>query len=206
MNISDRQGHFHSALLKIGEASKQGPVSFKQIFALLDQDGHSLLLIFLCLPYLQPLPLPGLSLPLSVIKMVVAWQLYKRRPPVLPKKFEELKLTPQQVEKIVEVAYKVQNFLNRFLRTRAQHLFHSQTIRKLNIVVFIGCAFLLALPMPIPLSNTIPAIPILIMAFAYLEEDGWAMVVSWICSVLALSFFVGLFFFAQEIFIRTWGS
>lgn len=136
--------------------------------------------------------------------MAVAWQLYCQKPPVLPRKFEELRLSPEQVQKMVEVAYKVQKFLSRFLKKRKAEFFHSSLVRKVNLLTFIGCAGLLGLPLPIPLSNTIPAIPILLMAFAYLEEDGYAMILSWFFALMALSFFVGLAFFAQELIVRAW--
>ncbi len=92
-----------------GRGSKKRP-HFAARFSTPGEEGHAVLILFLCLPFLQPIPIPGLSTPLGFLVAVVALFLYLRRPPWLPKKFEDLKISSDVVIKISELAEKIWSY------------------------------------------------------------------------------------------------
>lgn len=49
----------------------------------------------------------------------------------------------------------------------------------MNLLMVASLAFLLALPLPIPVSNTIPAIGIAFHSLAQLREDGVVVVIGY---------------------------
>ncbi|MBK7962414.1 MAG: exopolysaccharide biosynthesis protein [Bdellovibrionales bacterium] len=51
--------------------------------------------------------------------------------------------------------------------------------RLMNLLMVASLAFLLALPLPIPVSNTIPAIGIAFHSLAQLREDGVVVVIGY---------------------------
>jgi hypothetical protein len=48
---------------------------------------------------------------------------------------------------------------------------------------------ILALPLPIPLTNVLAAIPILILGFGLLEEDGIAIVIAYFFALICFTAF-----------------
>jgi hypothetical protein len=66
-------------------------------------------------------------------------------------------------------------------------------------------AILLALPLPIPFSNAIPAWMILFQALGHLEEDGFFIVLSYIQTAICLIYF-GLLAFGVSSGIELLGA
>ena len=56
------------------------------------------------------------------------------------------------------------------------------------------CGVLLLLPLPIPLTNTLPALTVVCLAAALLERDGYFVVVSLVLFLATLGYF-GLLYF-----------
>jgi hypothetical protein len=74
--------------------------------------------------------------------------------------------------------------------------------RFINWILVVVAGVLLALPLPIPFSNTVPAIVILLITFAQLEDDGFLALGGYAVSVVMSIFFfsigAGLWSFAQR--------
>ena len=63
------------------------------------------------------------------------------------------------------------------------------------------CVFglLMALPFPIPFSNGLPALAVVLLAAAMLEEDGYFALAGGVVFVLALAFFAAIVWGGAEI-------
>jgi len=165
-----------------------GAITFKTIFNIFGSDGHYVLIFFLILPFLQPIPLFGLSTPFGILIAVVAYFSYLNRPPLIPKRWENKKLPASTVLKIAEGSERVFEKLSFILHPRWNGLFKGP-FRITNSILLILNAILLALPLPIPFSNAIPAWMILFQALAHLEEDGLFIVLSYIQTAICLVYF-----------------
>ncbi|MNK22800.1 Exopolysaccharide synthesis, ExoD [compost metagenome] len=186
------KSRFVATMDALQEEAVKGDLSLKRIFEVMGEEGHSVLLIFLCIPYMQPIPIPGLSTPFGILMSLVAWFLYIQRPPWLPKRFEKLKISSQTVIKVSEVAEKFWRKAARFIKERWIFLYDYQIFRVLNMCLFVTNGLLLALPLPIPFSNMFPAMTILFCAVGHMERDGLFILLSYIWCLLSLSFFTAL--------------
>ncbi len=173
------------------EASKQD-LSLRRIFDLLGEEGHAILILVLSLPFLQPLPIPGLSTPLGLLISLVSIFLYRRRPPWLPKRFENLQISAEVVIRISEVAERIWTYASRVVKERWTFLYNLEVFRILNLLLVLMNALFLSLPLPIPFSNTVPAIGIILTAIGSMEKDGLFLVASYVWCFVVLSFFSAL--------------
>lgn len=136
--------------------------------------GESEALLILCLicilPFLQPIPVPGLStlLGLIVILQGIGMMLWSK--PLLTKKLRDIPISHDKFEYIYKAGVKFDNIITKFsafkspvVNTRISHV-----ICGLSIVL--SAAFL-SLPLPIPFSNFIPALSIFLICVGLLEED-----------------------------------
>lgn len=171
------------------EAAHEGDLSLRRIFDVMGEEGHSVLLVFLCVPYMQPIPIPGLSTPFGILMALVAWYLYIRTPPWLPKKFENYKISATTIVKVSEAAEKFWMKVSRFIKERWAFLIDNPGFRFFNMFLFVVNGILLALPLPIPMSNFFPAMTILFCAVGHMEKDGVVVSISYAWCAASFAFF-----------------
>lgn len=186
------KSRFISAMDLLQEEASKGHLTLRSVFQLLGEEGHAMLVLFFCLPFLQPIPIPGLSTPLGIMICVVAFFLYLQRPPWLPKRFENLKLSSDVVIKVSEVAEKIWTYVSRIVKERLTFFHDIWFFRAVNLLVFVGNAVLLSLPLPIPFSNTVPAVGIILCAIGHMEKDGLFILFSYLWCLIVASFFATL--------------
>jgi hypothetical protein len=135
-------------------------------------EGEALLILCLVaiLPFMQPIPIPGLS---SILGLIVFFQgigLMLWGKPLLTKKMRGLIITHERFEIIYKAAKKFSNFTTKIsafkhpmTNTRACHIL-------CGFAIVLSAGFL-SLPLPIPFSNLIPAMSIFLICIGLLEED-----------------------------------
>jgi hypothetical protein len=186
------KGPFLNHLRAIELKSKNTELTLKDIFETFGPDGHSILILFLILPFLQPVPLFGLSSIFGVLIAIIGAFAYAKKPPWLPQSWGRKKISTQTISMIVTGAERIFNKMSFLIHARWQFLFQAP-FRQMSVLLLIFNAILIALPLPIPFSNTIPAWVILFQALAFLEEDGLLIIISYLLSVLCAVYFFYLF-------------
>lgn len=175
-------------LLVLEEECKKGDVTLSRLFQVFGNDSHYVIILFLILPFLQPIPLFGLSTPLGFLIGAVAWLAFVKKPPFVPFRWKN-KLMPKEV--VLKIA---SGFTALF--ERISFLIHPRwgftlqgPFRIINTLIVIWNCFLLALPLPVPFTNTGPACAIFCMALAFLEEDGLFVLLSYVFTILTMIYF-----------------
>lgn len=193
MSASRKRGPLLHHLDGIEAQCAQGDITLKAIFGVLGNEGHYVLIFFLILPFLQPIPLVGLSTPFGLLIAVVSYFAYVKRPPLIPKRWEHHRLPHATVLKIAEGSEYIFEKLAFLFHPRWKFAFGGP-LRLANSSLLVANAILLALPLPIPFSNAIPAWGILFQALGHLEEDGVLIALSYVQALFCLAFFASLIF------------
>lgn len=172
--------------LRALEEAVEGPMTLGELTHRMHHAGFGLIVLFVCVPFLQPLPLAGLSTVLGVFIALQGLQLLRgRTEPHLPGWLARRTLETRTLHLILGAARRFFAFADRFTRPRWRALAASE--RAVG-AAWIVCGLALALPFPIPLSNMICASPAALLALALLEEDGVVALLGW-CGVLLTVFF-----------------
>jgi hypothetical protein len=158
----------------------QRPVTLRELLYVLRGRAYMLLVILLTLPFLQPVPLPGLSTPLGLAICLICLRLALGQRPWLPKSIQRKMLPAGFVPRVLDLAAKIIGWLERVLRPRWLVLTDHPLIRQLHAFVMFAGASILLLPLPIPFSNNLPAWSILLLACGLLERDGRAIVLGYL--------------------------
>ncbi|MBK8858476.1 MAG: exopolysaccharide biosynthesis protein [Opitutaceae bacterium] len=168
------------------------PVTLREVIYTLRGRAYTLLLILLTLPFLTPLPLPGLSTPFGLAIGFIAMRLSLGQKPWLPMRLQRRELPAGFFGKLFTVAARVIRFLEKFLRPRLPVLTASGVLLQLHAFVMLLAALTLLLPLPIPFTNSFPAWAILLLAGGLLERDGVFILGGYIVFVLGVLYFVFL--------------
>lgn len=186
--MNSRQSPLLQHVIEIEKLTKDHEITISDIVKVFGDEGHFVLILFLIIPFLQPIPLFGLSTPFGILISIVAIFSYLKKPPAVPPKWGQKKLSQKTVLKIAEGSENFFKKLEKVIKPRGSFLF-SEPFRTVNICVIVANAIFLALPLPIPFSNMVPAWGILFQAIANLERDGILVAVSYVQMLLCLAFF-----------------
>ncbi|MBI5766722.1 MAG: exopolysaccharide biosynthesis protein [Verrucomicrobia bacterium] len=172
-------------------------VTLREVFGLLHGRGYVLLMMMLALPFCTPIPLPTLSTPLGLIIALISGRLALGTKPWLPARLLDTRLPPHIFAKVFELTRKIVVGFERMLRPRLLWVTASPRLEQLHALPIVFCATILLLPLPIPLSNVIPAWAIILMAGGLLERDGWFILGGYLVTLLTVVFFGAIAIFGK---------
>jgi hypothetical protein len=167
-------------------------VTLREVIGLLHGRGYVLLVILLALPFVTPVPLPGLSTPFGLIIAIIGVRLAMGAKPWLPARLLNTRLPPTVFGKVLALTRKIVLGFERLLRPRMLWVTGSARLLQAHAVPIVICASLLLLPLPIPLSNIFPAAAILLIAGGLLERDGGFILAGYIATLVTIAFFVAI--------------
>jgi hypothetical protein len=166
------------------------PVTLREMIVTLRRRAYLLIVILLALPFVTPIPVPGLSTPFGLAIAFVALRLALGQRPWLPKKLQRRELPAAFFAKVLAVAMRVVRLLESFLRPRLAGLSARGAVLQLHALFILIAALALLLPLPIPFSNSFPAWTILLLAAGMLERDGLFILLGYVVCVLGVLYFL----------------
>ena len=148
-------------------------ISLHELDVAMGDDGAPLLTMILCIPFLFPVPLPGLSSIFGLAIIFLEVRTFFKEPPPLPSFVGRRRVRRETVEKLSrharDAALKIEHALFprlRLLTEGAGRWFLSAS------TILAAVALCLPFPPVIPLTNTIPALAIIMLAAAMVFRDG----------------------------------
>lgn len=172
--------------------SSERAITLREVIYMLGGRAYMLLVLLLALPFITPIPIPGLSTPFGLAIALIALRLSLGQRPLLPKSFQRKELPAGFIGKVFTLAEKVLRFFEKFLRPRFIVLTDTPLLRQLHAVLMLVAALALLLPLPIPFTNSFPAWTILLLAAGLLERDGVFILAGYIVFVAGVLYFVFL--------------
>ena len=151
-----------------------GPLSVSEIEQHLKERGYALLVLFLAAPFLIP-NIPGLSTPFGIAIGLIGIAFMLRRRPRLPAFILRRKVEFSVLQKVIAFAARLMARLECFMKPRLKIFVAGPVMTSLFGLSIVSGGFFLALPLPIPLTNTLPAFSILFLITGLLCRDGLMM-------------------------------
>ncbi len=148
-----------------------------------------MLLLLISLPFLTPIPLPGLSTPFGLVVLVIGARLALGRRPWLPQALLVRRLPPRFLTRVLATAGAVLRWIEKVARPRLD-FFHDQRVyRRIAGSLITISGLLLLLPIPLPFTNTLPALTVVLLSVGALERDGMFFLGGCTVFVFALGYF-----------------
>lgn len=179
-------------------------VTLREVIYVLRNRAYLLLVILLSLPFIQPVPLPGLSTPLGLAIVLIALRLSLGQRPWLPMKIQRAELPAGFFGKLMTLTERLIRFLESVLRPRWAAVTGTPLLNQLHSIVILASALILLLPLPIPFSNLLPAWAIFLLACGLLERDGLFITLGYVAFVIGAAYFILLGGIAEEAVAGVW--
>jgi hypothetical protein len=164
-------------------------INFKDFLQLIGEQGLLLSCVVLVAPFLFPVSVPGSSIPFGLAIILINIGIISNRHPFIPDRIMKYSVSQENMLTILNGMKRVLLFLEKFIRPRFT-LFQKPLMDYFNSVVMILCAFLLMLPLPVPLTDFLPAYGILFMALGSLENDGYMIVAGYVIATVTAIYFL----------------
>lgn len=146
-------------------------VTLSEVLTLAGERTFGFLFVLLALPSALPIPAAGYSTPFGIVMLLLAVQLIVgSKSPWLPARIMKYPLPLDKVQGLVKAGIPWMQRIEKVCKPRLRGICMTQIGR-----TFLGIAIaLMAISMmiPIPGTNTLPAMGIFVIGFGLLEDDG----------------------------------
>lgn len=164
--------------------------------------GFHLVMILLSLPFVSPIPLPGLSTVVGVAVALMSLRVAWRLPPRLPSFLGDREIPRERMEAFVKRTAAVLRVVEKVVKPRSGDWLAWAPARFVNALMLALMGVLLALPLPpvLPFSNSLPCWGIIFIALAVMERDGLLI---WLGYLVAVGTFIYMAFFTSAVLAGT---
>lgn len=174
------------------ELCKKDTLTLGEFLHALSLYGHMMVCLIFSIPFLLPVPLPGLSTIFGLVIGIAGTQLLFGKDPWVPVSWRSRQISTHLVSKILEFLRKILLKTETVVKPRLRFFARHPGFVKFNGAVILILAGLLALPMP-PGFNLPPALAIIVLSIGSIERDGVWIMAGYALAALNVIFF-GVFF------------
>ena len=198
-SAEDQSQRLSAQLRELADREEHSELTLGGLMDELQGRVYTLLLLVLALPMCQPVPLPGLSTPFGVAIALLGLRFALSQRPWMPKRLLATKLSGNFFPAVMRGGARVLGIFEKLLHPRLTGAFEFAQMRFLAGAVVCLCGLLLLLPLPIPGTNMLPAVTVILTAAAFSERDGYCLIAASIAFLLTLAFFGALIWGGAEI-------
>ncbi len=163
------------------------PITFGQLVEKLGDRGFGFSLLLLSLPSALPVPAAGYSTPFGIAIVGLALQMVRgRRTPWLPERVLNRSMSASFARKMLGAAIAFLRRVEHLLKPRLPVMHGRAGLAVAGaLIVLMGCLMIL----PVPGTNTAPAMVIFLVAVGLIEEDGLALGGAWLAGLGAIALY-----------------
>lgn len=174
-------------------------VTLRQLMAAMGEQGLLLLSILLCLPFLIPVSIPGVSTVFGAAIILISLAIMLNRMPWLPARISERHIETEKLIPTLRKGVDLIARLDRFVRPRLTAITETAFANRLNGAAILYGGILLMFPLGlIPFSNTLPGVAILLLATGMLQRDGVMVIAGYAFLVATTAYFTALAYVAYN--------
>jgi hypothetical protein len=148
-----------------------GGITVRSLEAAMRGRGFAMLVLVLATPFSVPVPLPGLSTPFGVALMILGLRMALGQKPWLPEVMLQRRLSEKTAHRLLMATKEVALRMEKVVKPRWAWMVGPRMRQILGALICLD-AFVLALPLPVPLTNTFPSLAIVLMTLGLMERDG----------------------------------
>lgn len=191
--IHDVRTTLSRALSEAARSLTGETASVRELLALIGEQGMLMFCIFLTIPFLVPVSIPGVSTVFGLLVILIGYGVALNRMPWLPDRLLDRRFPGAKLVPALEQGARLLARLERFLHPRWSVFVRSPFANRWNGWMIALAGVLLMAPFGlVPFSNTLPALAALFLAAGMLEQDGLFVFLGYGWIVATIVYFVVL--------------
>ncbi len=156
--------------------------------------GIQMVVILLCLPFLTPVAIPGISVPFGLAIALSGIRIACGHKPWLPRFILDRTVSYAIIERMVRFGCAIYVRLERVIRPRLVFLLEGKGMNiALGLAIAVsGLLLSLPIPPPFPLTNTIPGFAIILISLGIIERDGVLVICGYVLTAIATLYVIAI--------------
>jgi hypothetical protein len=181
----------HAVLERSARRASERNLTVAEVMDGMEEASYAFLCLVFALPFLWPLSLGPLSVAGGINLAALGWQLASGRPePWLPERVRRLVLPEKVWRALIGGCLRLFTLCRRFTRPRGMAWVSGLRGRRIGGSLICAGGLLMALPFfALPFNNTLPALLIVFVCIAELEQDAAMLLVALFWLVVTLAYF-----------------
>ena len=168
-------------------------VMLSTVLEIMGNDGALVIVVFLTLPFMVPVSLPGVSTVFGAVILLIGLCIMRDRPLWLPQRLMNSTVNAELLREALRKGIVWLNWLEKISRPRVPWLSRGQSMARINGFMLMAGAVLLMAPFGfVPLSNTLPGLAVLFLAIGMLQKDGYCLLLGYLFNVVTILYFTTL--------------
>ncbi|MEL6488509.1 MAG: exopolysaccharide biosynthesis protein [Cyanobacteria bacterium J06634_6] len=181
---------FSQELIALLERERDTPLTLADILAEASERSFAIIIALLIFPFLLPM-IPGASSVMGPACLLLSLQMaWGRRMPWLPQRLLKYQLQEKFIDRVLWLISRAVKIIEKVSRPRWGRLTGRDSVWRINGICISWLTLLLMLP--VPFTNPIPSVGILLLAIAMIEMDGLLMMLGYFVVGLNTALFVGI--------------
>ncbi len=163
-------------------------ITFGELAAAVADRGFGILLVLFSLPSALPVPAPGYSTPLGIVLFMLGVQMLTGRDtPWMPEWAARKEIRRQTADRMIAGAVKFFAFVEKFVRPRFAFVNGKGAGVFCSVLLLLMSGLMI---LPIPLTNTLPAMVVFCIGVSLTERDGLAFIAAILFGIAATALYV----------------
>ena len=204
LGATARVGAISAVADRLAKTLDQSGLTVAQLVFALEGKGHAAIMAVLSLPFCFPIQVPGLSTPFGFILIFSGLRIAFGQAPWLPGWLMVREIPKPTALGLLKGLRWIAVPAEKSLHPRLPRRCRNVALHRTNGMLVAFLAILLALPLPIPFSNLLAAVPILLISLALLEDDGAFLIAGYLAAIPCGVFFGALFLYGPKTVKRLW--
>jgi hypothetical protein len=175
------------ALRRLLLESNGRPLMIREMVEILHGRGLQFAVILLCLPFLAPVTVPGISIPFGLAIALCGLRIAFGHRPWLPAFILNRRISYSVLERMVHFGCAIYEKVEKVIRPRLDFLLVGPGMAMLigSAIALSGIFLSLPIPPPFPLTNTIPGFAIICLSLGLMERDGALILCGYVLTSIA---------------------
>lgn len=190
---ADATERISDALRRLLREANGQSLTVREMVRILHGRGLQFVVILLCLPFLLPVSIPGISMPFGLAIAVSGLRIAFGHRPWLPEFVLSRSISYSVLERMVHFGCTIYEKVEKVIRPRLNILLDGPGMgMMIGLAIALSGVFLsLPIPPPFPLTNTIPGFAIICLSLGLMERDGGLILCGYLLTVIA-AVYVGM--------------
>lgn len=178
------------SLLQAAHSIKGEQVTLRQILEIIGEQGLIFVCMFLCIPFLIPVSIPGVSTVFGAAIILLSISITLNRLPWLPRQIMNRPIATEKLIPTLERGARTIGRLDRWVRPRMIRFTESAAMNRFNGLMLMFGGVLLIFPLGlIPFSNTLPALAVIFLGVGMLQRDGLFILLGYVMLIATVLYF-----------------
>ncbi len=181
-------------------------LAVREMVEIMQGRGLQMMVILLCLPFLTPVTIPGISIPFGAAIFICGIRIAFGHKPWLPRFILDRKLSNHALERMVHYGCKFYGKVEKLVRPRMTYVLEGPGMLIIVGLTIALAGFLLSLPIPppFPFTNTIPGFAIILLSLGLMERDGGLIIGGYVLTTIGCIYILLIGFMGKAGVTHLW--